>query len=381
MSENVSLLLGAGISIPAGLPSTGEITKELFENKTVFLNPILEKDDELVLRFLKLIYRKIKGFYKNKTINYEDIYYVTTQIKDYLIEYENPIVADFTEDIIDELAQFYYQNYSTGKEKLENKLPQIASMAGKYINDVTTQLLRNDKIKTNHLSFIEEIVADKSVENLNIFTLNHDVVIERYLKDNKIDYYDGFIYEKVNSLKDYDIRLWQADFINATQNIRLLKLHGSIDWYKIKTEDFNLYQRYFFAQIGDISKLKYFSGDTSPLILTGRFNKILEYNRSIYVDLHYNFYRILPTTNILLISGYSFNDKGINSWLIDWMYAVEEHRIVLIHPRPDKCIMNARFGIRHHWSIWEKENKIKLIAISIENFAWGKYSKIISSRK
>ncbi len=378
MLKNVSLLLGAGVSIPAGLPSTGEITKELFEGKSDSLKTIIKKDDELVLRFLKLIYRKIDEFYENKTINYEDLYYITTQIKDYLVEYENPIVANFTEDIIAELSQFYYLKNSSKNANLENKLSKVASMAGNYINDVTTQLLRNDMIKTNHLSFIEGIVADKSVENLTIFTLNHDIIIERYLKDNKIDYYDGFIYDKLKS-KNGDIRLWQADFINATQKIRLLKLHGSIDWYKIKTEDFNFYQKYSFAQIGNLSKLKDFSGDKRPLILTGRFNKILEYNRSIYVDLHYNFYRILPTTNILLISGYSFNDKGINSWLIDWMYAVEEHKIVLIHPRPDKCIMNARFGIKHHWRIWQKENKVKIISIFIEEFTWKKYSKIISS--
>ncbi len=54
---------------------------------------------------------------------------------------------------------------------------------------------------------------------------------------------------------------------------------------------FNTYQKHFFAQIENVSKLKDLTEETRPLILIGRFNKILEYNRSIYVDLHkYNIY-------------------------------------------------------------------------------------------
>ncbi len=46
-------------------------------------------------------------------------------------------------------------------------------MVGNYINNLTIKSLQNDNIKTKHLSFIEEIFLDKSVEYLNIFTLNH----------------------------------------------------------------------------------------------------------------------------------------------------------------------------------------------------------------
>ncbi|MFP4661581.1 MAG: SIR2 family protein [Halanaerobiales bacterium] len=430
MTGNISLLLGAGISIPAGLPSTGDITNSLLNGNYCppqdFTYDYDKEDLELIIKYLKLIYSKIEAFYQGRPINYEDIYYVTSQIKDFLIEYENPVVSNFADEILDQLSVYRQKGYpvkryelmnedkvsqrksvmiSSGQsnEKLEllrgNKLlTRVANLAAYYINDLTKKSLQIENINTDHLDFIKEIVLDETIDKINIFTLNHDTLIERYLKAQELDYYDGFINyadgfssnddfekkrcENYNHIRvrqenfDENLRVWQPDFINFPGRIRLLKLHGSIDWYKFKRKNIKNYPAYFFAQVEnsmgskDLFDSKNIIVESRPLILTGRFNKILEYNRSIYVDLHYYFYQLLPTASILLISGYSFNDKGINSWLIDWMYSRYMHRIIFIHPRPEECIKKARVGIKDHWNIWEQEGKIKTIPTAIEEFSW-----------
>lgn len=392
MKKNVSLLLGAGVSIPAGLPSTGDITDRLLDGKDTFLNEYLRFDRELVLKYLELTYKKINVFYNKKSVNYEDIYYVTTQIKDFLMEYENPVVADFAKDIYEQLKKHYpiLRNYKSDQDNnvsrksktnndlvnnyifdSERALSQVADMAANYINNLTANYLRRDNITIDHLSFIEEIISDNDLDVLNIFTLNHDLVLEKYFEDHSFPYYDGFV-EKKNINFPGNIRVWQPEFINNNEKVRLLKLHGSIDWFRIEGNLGRNYQEHLFVQSDNISKLKEFNSISTPLILTGRFNKLMEYNRGVYVDLHYNFYRLLPKTDILLVSGYSFNDKGINSWLIDWMFSRKDHKIILIHPHPDKCINNARIGIKTNWEKWKMEDKIETIPIPIEEYSWLK---------
>ncbi|MFP4015773.1 MAG: SIR2 family protein [Halanaerobiales bacterium] len=452
MTENLSILLGAGISIPAGLPSTDDITISLlkgdnscpeshksghntddYHSDNVDYNEYNNEKVELIINYLQLIYSKIKGFYRDGSINYEDIYYVNSQIKDFLIEYENPVVSDFAEDILDQLCEEYNienkSNWNGKKTSLEHKhslerleigmsaeqnnheletnnrnkiLVGVARLAADYINDLIRKSLQPDNTNIEYLDFIREIVLDEDIDKINIFTLNHDTLMERYLQDQKMDYYDGFIsysdrllshnenhndrFLSYNDNSDIDqqeqhgwkFRFWQAEFLNSPARIRLLKLHGSIDWYKVKARYNDNYGGYFFAQIDGSPESDDFLVEPHPLTLTGRSNKILEYNRSIYVDLHYNFYRILPTANTLLISGYSFNDKGINSWLIDWMYSSLEHKIIFIHPRAANCIEKARPGIKRHWKKWEEEGKIQIQPVAIEEFSWSKFKKIQS---
>ncbi len=109
----VTFLLGSGISIPAGMPCTQDITKQIFAGESVvsrhstgtynFSHPIhdnLAPRDYIVshvINFLKRLKIEIDQYYQNDKdeilTNYEDLYYVTTQIHDSESgNYNNPVV-------------------------------------------------------------------------------------------------------------------------------------------------------------------------------------------------------------------------------------------------------------------------------------------------
>ena len=57
------------------------------------------------------------------------------------------------------------------------------------------------------------------------------------------------------------------------------------------------------------------------MLLVGTFNKVSEYSQGIFRELHYRFRRTLHKADQLVVCGYSFGDKGINSEIIEWYYA------------------------------------------------------------
>ena len=105
-NSRLLFLLGAGISIPAKLPKTSELTQKILSGVGVVRHTdgiyYLSEEpssyfltDEYVPRirtFLKRLKKEVDSYYKNsREANYEDIYYLAAQIRDSeLGEYDNP---------------------------------------------------------------------------------------------------------------------------------------------------------------------------------------------------------------------------------------------------------------------------------------------------
>ena len=114
----VAFLLGSGISIPAGMPSTWEITDQVLSGKGVmhhtdgnyyFGRPLyahIGMPDEYVPRvqkFLKKIKVEIDRYYslQRRLTNYEDLSYAATQIYDSETgNHDNPLVQSFIDKIL-----------------------------------------------------------------------------------------------------------------------------------------------------------------------------------------------------------------------------------------------------------------------------------------
>ena len=74
-------------------------------------------------------------------------------------------------------------------------------------------------------------------------------------------------------------------------------------------------------------------GESMPLLLIGTFNKVAEYSRGIFLDLHHRFRSTLREADRLVVCGYSFGDKGINTAVIEWYYAKRGRRFPDHSPR------------------------------------------------
>lgn len=373
--NNIAFLFGAGISQDS-LISTGELTTKIIEANNIARvgGGYIEHDNPRVfdgvdiwnyLPRIKKLFEIVQDtfkdhyLYNNLGMNYEDLYYLINALyEDENGEYSNPIVSKYCDTLIEEYTALFKSEYT---ELSDLRLIDLTKEALNYIHDFIVISLDRHNAPVDHLSFLSEIDNDQSFSKVYIFTLNHDLLIEKYCH-NKIELSDGFIPDGSGN------KIWTPK--SFVHKFSLLKLHGSINWYRMtgpdlyddKTVIYGLPQR----------------GHERPLIIIGRFNKLQAYSRSINFELQCLFADQLNQSDTLIISGYSFGDQGINSRIINWALGSRARNIVLIHKNPDDLIRNARPAIRSVFSFLEKNNKIAYIKDFItKNTKWSEIKSFI----
>lgn len=105
MGKNVAFLFGAGVSISAGMSSTSEITKTILCGRgmqrmsadfyVMFGNGAEDPYVKRIVRFLRRIKIELDRSGICRDCNYEDLSFIASQIRDYVVEYPNPIVQPF----------------------------------------------------------------------------------------------------------------------------------------------------------------------------------------------------------------------------------------------------------------------------------------------
>ena len=74
-------------------------------------------------------------------------------------------------------------------------------------------------------------------------------------------------------------------------------------------------------------------------------NKPSKYTWGLMLGIHYRFRKILEDSDTLVVCGYSFGDKAINTELIFWHNARRSRSLVVIDPRCRWDVINsARFA-------------------------------------
>ncbi|OGU39329.1 MAG: hypothetical protein A2X61_00455 [Ignavibacteria bacterium GWB2_35_12] len=386
--KQVSLLLGAGFSRPAGFPSTNDITNEIlcgwdkwykngiqyrlksnsreeYDNSETALYPnYLEK----VAYFLNLIKKEIEHYYSSivKTdirTNYEEIYDFVYHISyAFSRDIDNPITNRIIHSLVPSIKPL-----NEGNNDLYGELENISNESLKFIKNVIKIELNKEPLATTYLDIINELNNSTDLKLLSIFTTNHDLLLDNYLKD----YIDGFASE------NNGVRLWDPMQWNIVDKLFYLKLHGSLNWYNFMKDTGVSYE---IAFIGLIKK--WYCHDANdykidginykvynmPLYLTGTNDKYLECNYGIYLELFYQFHRLLKQTDILIIIGYSFGDNAINFRIIDWFGQNKESKIILVTKCKYNTFNNARGAINERLCEWEKiKNRFCVIEKLIEN--------------
>ena len=164
------------------------------------------------------------------------------------------------------------------------------------------------------------------------------------------------------------LQVWNDHF--STPNRKLLKLHGSIDWWRY-TLTINGWNGQFTARAIDHDpehargphdeRLDHPAMGRRPLFVTGTFNKILSYQSGIYADQHFRFYEALMNADALVVIGYGFRDKAINSRIVAWAERPGERRMVVVHPYPDGFSQTGRGAIRGNWTRWQNRGLLAFV--------------------
>ena len=341
------LFFGSGISFESGLPQVEVIT-----NKLLFCDWQSHSDSNFYIgakhpgivdgkvarqqKFLRLLsslaetYFREKGLFRRK-INYEDLYHLVQQIEfDLENGIHNPAVGKFIADLrsVTEIICT-----PIGGE-IDFNLARLAEEAARFICCGVWLSLKM-LVEPKGLSCLTGLLKSEKISKLDVVTLNHDLILEAVIGMSGID---GFVEQ------DGDYRLYSDKWFDdeSHNRVRLVKLHGSINWWR------SLETLHYFVPLKNslleckTSDGKRLSSHPRPEILIGSHNKLLNYRFGIFANLHFRFYQLLREHKTIVMSGYSWNDIGINSWLSEWFYSSAEKRLLLLH---HKQLDEIVFGI------------------------------------
>ena len=356
---SISILLGAGFSVPMGYPVGDAMNKSVlnFDNNPVSFSPAGElcvgKDgivpdfgyENIYIRRFKLCKALIKKFSEIRAFDYE-------QFMDFIKSnevYDSPyalILSQFedsqnsAESLIGGLGDIYNQMVDFLIKDIDN--------CSWYENSSTHIGLYLEKPWNSYNGFINFIKDAKKNYVINIHTLNHDLLLEALTHNDSIngDISDGFddygsrFYGKLRNCSSEDLtsggsyrcRLERYTGRYYGKSIRLFKLHGSLDYVcfhkslpngslipfkEVKTR----------KHIGlldlevENSKRNGYENDISLYhadFLTGTTSKIAHYsNKTFYKKIFRKFKSNLHNSDALIIIGYGCKDEGINKIIIE----------------------------------------------------------------
>ena len=234
--DKIAFLFGAGISIPAKIPGTAEISEILLKSRDIvrgsaenffFDKPerfdwSLNKDiPQRVQYFLNILKTEIEAYYgdNKRSINYEDIYYLLDFIEfNYYASEGNPafkyLIKEFEPKIKNLLVPLDLEldiSFDMNSLLKESKM---------FIKQNVSKLLAKKAESFISFNFLKEALIKKDINKVDIFTLNHDIVLERFLEANNVTFNDGF--QKNND----DVEIWNPQFFNNRDRIKLYKIHG-----------------------------------------------------------------------------------------------------------------------------------------------------------
>jgi hypothetical protein len=358
---NLILFLGSGVSIPSGHPNAAQLTKNILSSKshpveTNFLR-CLKNYNEKAIKIggaKKISTNEPVGNIYNSGTSYEDLYYLCEEIAlfDYGI-HNNAMVPAFIESFIDKFSPYLKGG---SKQNMLLELGKLAHSTKKYINvEIIKNLSSCNGVKG--LDLIVALAKNPKISSLNIITLNHDLLVEELLISQKISFVDGF------GEKDGDVRWFMPDTFLSKIKVKLIKLHGSIDWFNLINNNLEM--------IGRVSSLNFkdkknSSGkalqflNNSPKILTG-LNKTNYYNSGIYTDIHFHFQRMLYQNNLMVMSGYGWGDESINTRLMTWLDKKQENKLILLHQDIEE-LKSRSLILDRDYANWRNSNKLKWIS-------------------
>lgn len=229
------------------------------------------------------------------------------------------------EDFLSHASLFLllYKDTDSEVEEIVNKIKQI------IINNCTI-IMPED---APHKEFLKRITARKLKHNrLKLFTTNYDMLFEQAANECGFTMIDGFTFTFPRVFNgnnyDYDIVIRKNSRITAQENyankvFHLYKLHGSLDWERDDETD-------------QIRKCD-FANNKRPVMI---FPSSIKYETSYeqpFFEMMSRFQTELRMDNaLLIIIGYSFGDKHINSMIFEALEQNHSLQLVIVDP----CIEN-----------------------------------------
>ena len=317
---------------PSKAPSTGEAERaqEFVRILAAHINPHLQH-------------------HERRDANYEDIYAAALQIVwDETSEIINPLVAESVA-LIRKATEHLFRNQRPHIDR--NAFASLADRA----TDLVQWTVFHELAKATKPVGMEAISATaKQTDELDIFSLNHDLLIEHELDRNGITFADGF-----GARWGDDVLRFSWSWNTPGTKVRLYKLHGSLNWYFFRTKLFDQFGKVK----GDPEHCKDENGhrlsllQPQPRFLTGTTVKEQSYGTGLTGEFFGEFRKRLATHETVICCGYGWEDKGINIRLNQWLRDNLKNKIVILHKGSEDEIRQKRFWF-FRWDDYERAGKV-----------------------
>lgn len=341
--DSISLLLGAGFSVPMGYPTANTLADSLLhlDNENICFSP----SGQLAIYPKQTKQNSVGNNYWQK---------VFVLCKNLIIAYKedskNFDYEAFYDFLRGETSQMKYVKCSQGLTDKNNDYKSLLINVKPIFNQIVAYLIerRKNGCWIGNEPFANYIEGYDGILNcikqwgkehiVNVHTLNHDTLFEsfrntEYLNDIVSDGFDEYGSDFYGLLKcgnkDFKVRL-ERYTARYNKPIRLYKLHGSFNYVPFhrntnKSKPFNTYVKIPYGiNCGDLlrtcgRKMKY---ELSPFelhtdFLTGTTSKMLRYSEPFYKNLFKRFRHNLHNAERLVIIGYGCHDKGINDMIFN----------------------------------------------------------------
>lgn len=332
----ILFVLGSGVSFGA-CPDSKSITDEVFNGDSEpphawggrGYNAMNEKT--CVQEFLKLLQAEVLR--SKESCTYEDLYSISLKLTNHESGYESaPEIANFRDYIYCEALPLH-QFYQGGVFHDAPPLRVISSRACFFINETVRKLL----LKVAEKEFLENSVALNLITdaighlgpaNVDVITLNHDLLLERTLEKSELPWTDGF---KNENLKHENRVEFSPEKFRDASCVRVLKIHGSVNWYYAGSIELG-WKCWKIPKPSEIELENQIGIDyETSQFLTGSTTKALAYTKGTFGAIHCAVCRLLEESPIIVCSGYGWKDLPFNEMLRDWSKYHQKPRMWLLH--------------------------------------------------
>ncbi len=323
----IALLAGGGMSVDAGLPTSDQLAGRLRQRLIELAQGPEGSSDELVKKshaedwlalynFLDGGIRFQEGVLNrdpDRPVNIEQIAVAAEELQ---ARTTNPLAA-------------YVAGWHARLQEIEQRIPSpLRSFVDFTYSRLQEWLALDDQTRASYLRGLGELCIEGAA--LDIFSLNYDLCVETALSAAGVKFVNGFDSEGV----------WSRSSFEDPAQIRLYKLHGSLDWvddqvYGLCSLQFPRHESSDTIQ-GD---------DVRPLLIFGTAHKLSA--REPFLTLAYHFSQRVLSTRVLAVIGYSFGDEHINQIIEQGLRRNGKLRIVVVSPQAEERVRSHRFLYRN----------------------------------
>jgi hypothetical protein len=385
---DVAMLLGAGASVDAGMPTSEGMVEKLLDD---FRDQSVEVGSKSRHRLLEFVVYSLKTQAASRGdlvgVDVETMFDAIETLASRtglpiapFISAWQPLVAEaertaaaaalrqsperrlarLLETAITAKAQQIVSTRTAGTNEAENFIRELigagdaagsafAGLAEAVLEALVRVLRLENPEKVRYLAPLIDLFRAQG--HLDIATLNYDVTVER-----------------LGDLLEVPVETGMDDWSSAEKlsfgaGVRLFKLHGSIDWkltrHPVVTPDIGK------LPYETISRQKELVPD-KPALIFGAGNKLRA--GGPYLDLLRHFKESLEQCQAQLVVGYSFRDEHVNAILTNWMNADGSRRMVILDRSADRFnefVGYSAMTLGHYlaWLAGSQPKRVKLMQL------------------